>query len=429
MINKLFKTVEQVVSWRLCAGCGACVAACPENNIHLVDVPDQGLRPVVNSAKCQKCGECIKVCPGIEISHQPFNNETIPELRKAWGPVLEVWEGYASDREIRFKGSSGGIATALSLYSVEQEKCGGVLHIGTQPDRPLQNVPVFSKSKRELLANTGSRYSPAAPCEKLNWIQKAASPCVFIGKPCDVVALRKLQAAKPELKGKVGLSISIFCAGTPSTNGTKSILDALRVTEGEVREIRYRGYGWPGTTTIKIKGSNSKIQQMSYEQSWGGILSRHGQFRCRLCPDSTGEFADISCGDAWCREIEPNDLGWSLVLVRTERGRVVLQKAISAGYIKGQQVDWRILHQSQKALLSKRQNLFGRLLAMRMMRVPTPNFGRFPLFANWWRLPAFDKSRSVFGTLYRVISRRWNKPLPTTFGDLFQRKRMQKNES
>jgi len=42
-------------------GCGACVVTCPENNIRLVDLPDQGLRPLVNSAKCRKCGECPKV--------------------------------------------------------------------------------------------------------------------------------------------------------------------------------------------------------------------------------------------------------------------------------------------------------------------------------------------------------------------------------
>lgn len=411
MPTRRLRTIEQVVSWRLCTGCGACVVACPENNIRLVDVPDQGLRPVVNSTKCQKCGECIKVCPGIGVSHQGFNSETIPELRKAWGPVLEIWEGYATDPEIRWKGSSGGVATALSLYCVEQAKWAGVLHTGAKPDSPLQNAPLFSKTKGELLACTGSRYSPAAPCEKTEWIQKAASPCVFIGKPCDVAALRKLQAVNPELKGKVGLTVSIFCAGTPSTNGTRSILDVLGVTEAEVREIRYRGNGWPGRTTIRIKGSNGEFRQMSYQQSWGVILSRHSQFRCRLCPDSTGEFADISCGDAWHREIESDDRGWSLVLARTERGRRILHHARQTGYVTLEQVEPWTLPASQESLLNRRRHLWGRLVTMRMMRVPAPHFGRFPLFANWWSLSAFDKARSVFGTLYRIVSRKWNKPL------------------
>lgn len=405
-----FKRVDEVVVWRLCMGCGACASACPEHNIELVDVVDQGLRPVVNSAKCSKCGECVKVCPGIKISHQAFNSQVITELRQAWGPVLEVWEGYATDPEIRYKGSSGGVATALALFCVEEEQASGVLHIGANPEAPLQNVPVFSKSREELLACAGSRYSPAAPCEKLDWIEQAQSYCVFIGKPCDVAALHKSRAVKPVLDNKVGLAISIFCAGTPSTEGTKMLLDTIGIKSEQVEEIRYRGYGWPGTTTIKIKESKQKYQ-ITYNESWGGILSKYVQMRCRLCPDGTGEFADISCGDPWYREIKLDELGWSLVLVRTERGQRILHRAMEAGYIRLERAEPQILAASQKALLKRRQHLYGRLLGMRIMRIPALRFEGFSLFPNWCDLSVSGKARSIAGTIKRIIQRNWTKPL------------------
>lgn len=412
-----FKRVDQVVAWRLCMGCGACVAACPEKNIQLVDVTDQGLRPVVNSAKCQKCGECVKVCPGIELSHQPFNSETIPKLLESWGPVLEVWEGYAADPEMRFEASSGGAATALALFCLEKENFSGVLHIGTKPEAPLQNVPVFSRDRADLLTCTGSRYAPAAPCAKLDWIECAESSCLFIGKPCDVIALRKSQAVNSNLNKKVGLAISIFCAGTPTTNGTYKLLDALGVKPDEAEELRYRGRGWPGMTTVMIKGNNGETRQMSYEESWGEILSKNVQLRCRLCPDSTGEFADISCGDPWYREVEPDEPGWSLVLVRTECGRRMLRRAMEAGYIKLEKARPAVLAASQKALLNKRRNLWGRLMAMRIMRIPVPHFEGFSLFSNWRDLSVSKKTRSIAGTFKRVFQRRWTKPLDVLQGD------------
>jgi coenzyme F420 hydrogenase subunit beta len=149
---------------------------------------------------------------------------------------------------------------------------------------------------------------------------------------------------------------------------------------------------------------------MSYKDSWGDILSKYGQLRCRLCPDSTGEFADISCGDPWYRKIEPDELGRSLVLVRTERGRQILRKAMDAGYLQLERVQPEVLAASQKGLLEKRQMLFGRLLTMRIAFVPVPRFEGFSLFRNWLKLPWFLRLRSILGTLRRIITRGWIRP-------------------
>jgi len=414
MINSRFKTARQVVLWRLCMGCGACIFACEDNNIKLVDVPEQGLRPEVDIASCKQCGKCVQVCPGVRFTSPKSNGRAIPELLRSWGPVLEVWQGYAADSEIRFKGSSGGLVTALALYCQEKEHLSRVLHIGGDPSRPWRNKSVISHNRSELLANAGSRYSPAAPCEKVSCILEADSRCVFIGKPCDVEALSKLQEAKPALRDKIGLTVSIFCAGTPSANGTKAMLEFMGLRQDEVTEIRYRGYGWPGMTSVKHRG-NEQLYQLTYEQSWGDILSHYVPLRCRLCPDGTGELADISCGDPWYRHGQPNDPGQSLVLVRTERGHKFLHRALESGYVRLTRTESKSVPLSQKSLLNKRRNLWGRLLAMRMMRIPTPHFGGFSLFANWCRLSVYEQICSVAGTFYRVISRKLNRPLERCF--------------
>lgn len=367
------------------------------------------IRPLIDLARCQLCGQCLQVCPGIEISHRDFSSGAISRLRRSWGPVLKVWQGYATDPEIRFKASSGGIATALSLFCLERKGSTGVLHIGADSKTPLKNIPVFSTSREQLLAHAGSRYSPAAPCQRFDWIKEADAPCVFIGKPCDIAALSKAQIMDPLLDGNVALTIGIFCAGTPGNKGTRVLLRAFGVQPDDVAELTYRGWGWPGMATVKLKAANGPDRKMTYEHSWGVILSRHVMLRCRLCPDSTAEFADISCGDLWAGLAGPSDPGRSLVLVRTQKGAEILKEAMKAHYLDLTPAALHSLAASQPALLNKRRQVWGRLLAMRIMRLPTPRFRGFSLFTNWCRLPASDKLRSVLGALRRIISRKWGK--------------------
>ena len=210
---KRIRTVEDIVRWRLCVGCGACSYVCPEQAIELIDVVNEGIRPRVRTVDCQDCpAPCLQVCP----SHLSDFSESVrvpgemQELSDLWGPVLEIWEGHATDQEIRYRSASGGVLTALSLYCLEKEGMAGVLHIGQDPDNALRNRTRLSRSRSQLLENTGSRYAPASACDSLLEIESAPRPCVFIGQPSEVVALRKAQRLRPGLNAKVGLAMSFF---------------------------------------------------------------------------------------------------------------------------------------------------------------------------------------------------------------------------
>jgi coenzyme F420 hydrogenase subunit beta len=148
-------------------------------------------------------------------------------------------------------------------------------------------------------------------------------------------------------------------------------------------------------------------------ESWG-FLQRYRPYRCHLCPDGTGEFADLACGDPWYREIPENEPGHSLVVVRTERGRRILRAAIEAGYVHLKRVDLNALADSQINLLGKRKAIFGRLLAMRLFGLPVPTLVGFSLFENWRKLPLKEKLRSTVGTARRIITRRYYRKLNYT---------------
>lgn len=409
----VFQNVADVASWRMCVGCGACAYACPQDKVQIVNFADQGLRPVLSDVACGgdgQCRDCLDVCPGIDVSHDARSVEppggAIAGLAESWGPVLEVWEGFPADSEIRYNGSSAGMASALALFCIESLGMRGAVHIRGEERAPHINTTAFSRTREELLASTGSRYAPASPCDRLGAIEDAGGPSVFVGKPCDVEALRKAQAIRPALDRNVGVAIGIFCAGTPSTQGTIDLLQRHGIRPEEVEELRYRGRGWPGHFAVRLKGDPNWRNLATYAEAWG-FLQAYRPYRCYLCPDGTSEFADISCGDPWYREVEPDELGTSLVVVRTETGRDIVRRAIEAGAVRLARVEAATLAMSQRELQFKRGAIWGRVLTLRALGVPSPRFSGFSLFRNWLRIPFGHKLRSIVGTARRVIQRKY----------------------
>lgn len=385
--------------------------------IEMVDDLEHGRRPFVECDKVDLAAdrEALAVCPGIQVEHtfDRRDPELIRELTEAWGPVYEVWEGHASDCEVRFAGSSGGAASALALFCIEQVAFHGVLHIAARPDAPYLNHTVLSTTRAQILERTGSRYAPASPCDGLQVIEDAPGPCVFIGKPCDVAAVQKARRLRPALDAKIGLTIAFFCAGVPATQGTLDLLKCVGVESPErITSLRYRGHGWPGRWTVHWRDGDNRPRQasLSYEESWS-FLSGFGQWRCRLCPDHTGEFADLAVGDPWYRSVQPGEPGSSLVVARTRRGRAFLYAAADAGHLIITAHDPTLLPRSQRNLLRGRAAVWGRLLVLRSMGMPAPRFVGFPMLRLWLTCLSFSEQlRSTLGTARRVFRKRMYEP-------------------
>lgn len=410
LVGTSIRGIRDVAEHHLCVGCGACAYAQPAE-VRMVDDLRQGRRPVVlpdGGGKEPDTSAALAICPGAALTG-PGDGAGDREALTGWGTVLEVWEGHAADPQVRHAASSGGAATALALYALEHAGMHGVLHIRARKDVPYLNETVLSRDRDALLAATGSRYAPASPCDRLDLVADAPGPCVFIGKPCDVAAASNLRQGDPRLDARLGLTIGIFCAGTPSTNGTLEMLRAMGIDDpDDLVSIRYRGNGWPGRAEAQVRTpAGIRSHELTYEQSWGSILQRHRQWRCYVCPDHTGEFADIAVGDPWYREIADDEPGRSLVVVRTDRGRRLLRGAVEAGALACERVDHRLLPASQPNLLETRGATWGRIAVTRVLGVATPRYRNLPTFPIWWRqLTPKQKAQSLYGTAKRVVAKR-----------------------
>lgn len=414
---RVIDNITDVTAKQLCCGCGACAWADPAS-LQMVDDKDHGRRPVLREGKTagQIDPQTMQLCPGARLTHRFDANDPqyISSLAAGWGPVLELWEGWATDDALRWAGSSGGGASAVALACLQSLNYAGVLHIAQRPDLPILNHTVMSTTREQLLARAGSRYAPASPCDRLDLIEQADGPCVFIGKPCDVAAVGEARQQSSGLDQNLGLTIGIFCAGTPNLKATALLLRELGVDDWrQINTLRYRGEGWPGrmkATRLADGASPTALGDpsgLSYEHGWGRILQKHRQWRCYICPDHTGEFADIAVGDPWYRPIEADEAGSSLFVIRTPRGREVFHQAMADGWIQAKPCDPQILPQSQPNLLRTRGSLAGRLLTLRLTGAGTPRYRGFATWRFWWgQLNWAEKLQSVTGTFKRIWRRK-----------------------
>ena len=363
--------IDDVVRNDLCSGCGAC---CQLDPGLAMELDSNGFaRPQRVATTPEAADESVvrsfdHVCPGrrIEVPHRPGQRE-----HPTMGRYLEAWTGWSRNPEIRHRGSSGGVITALVAWQVGRGRSATAAT--ASPHDPRRTVDVAITSREEALATAGSRYAPASLA------RVPARDGVTVGKPCEIAALRQLDTSGGETERP--LYLSFFCAGTPSQAATDRLVEEVGCGTTAIDDLWYRGRGWPGRFTVVAEGEQHSL---SYEESWGAHLGRSLQWRCKICPDGVGELGDITAADFW----EADEGGYptfseqdgrSAVIVRTEYGRQILREAIEDGVLEVVPLDLDDLAKVQPLQVTRRSTLLGRLAASRLSGRSTPRYQGMPL--------------------------------------------------
>lgn len=397
-------TLRRVVTSGLCAGCGGCAAVAPEAISMTVGASGYA-RPVQLAPVSDQAEAGIdSFCPGVRLDLQACGRHTHP----LWGPYVAIRAGHATDPDLRKNASSGGVLSAVLVDLLASGQVDEVVQTAASRQDPIGTETVTSTHARDVFGAAGSRYAPSAPLAQLDQALARGRRIAFVGKPCDVAALRQMAPLDPRIDLQVKVAISFFCAGVPSRKGALRILDALKVDPTEVTAFRYRGDGWPGFATATLKDGTSR--RMSYADSWGGILSRYVQKRCKLCPDGTGGFADLVCADAW--ETDENGYplfeereGISLVMTRTGLGEDVLQGAVARGAVSVSDFPVEDISAMQVGQTGKKRWLWARMAALRLLRRPVPEYRGFELGLNARAGGLRANLRQFLGMLWRELRR------------------------
>lgn len=399
-------TLQEIVSSGLCSGCGACVAILSDDVLEMRMCEEGYLRPYAkrnlstrDQAKLRSC------CPGIGLAHSGAFDFGV-KYDPIWGPIVSLAAGHAFDPEVRRTASSGGVLSALLIHLLESGKVDFVVHTRSSTENPLKNETAFSRTRSDVLRAAGSRYSPAAPVAELPRALAQGGRFAFVGKPCDVAAVRKICCADPVTAGRIPYLLSFMCAGTPGLDGTFEILKQLQISPQDVISFRYRGEGWPGKARATMR--DGQTRSMTYNMAWGSILNRYLQARCKMCADGTGEFADVVCADAWFGKNGYPDFaeadGRSLVISRTQRGQNMVDAALGRQCLELEAFPLDNLAEIQPYQQNRKQTMRARLLAATLLHRRHPEYGGFALKACARSLSWRASAKAFFGTAKRILS-------------------------
>jgi coenzyme F420 hydrogenase subunit beta len=395
-------TLSRVLKGELCAGCGLC-ASVAGDAVALELAPPGYLRPrQIATVTPEVERKIARACPGSEVA--PWGDGA--NVDPAWGPLGTVATGHATDEGLRHNASSGGMISALLDHALASGLVDAVVQTRADTIDPVGNITVISTTPAEVEASAGSRYAPSAPLSTIDALLADGRRFAFVGKPCDISALRQLGTLDPRVAECIPVMLAFFCGGIPSRAGSHAVIRAMGYEPREVTAFRYRGNGWPGQA--RATRADGSYAEMSYAKSWGAHLSGHVQFRCKICPDAVGGVADIACADAWYGGESgypqfDEAAGRSLVIARTPAGEALLAGAVETQTVAIEPLDPREIDLMQPAQKRRKALLVARNAALMVTLQPRPTVRGLALLRATRMTSLKLQVRNFLGTVSRVV--------------------------
>ena len=366
-------TLEEIVGNGLCIGCGLCRSIAGRNQIDLVMTPQGRERPLVRRPLERADLERINaVCPGTRIGGTDTAACNTAMHDTVWGAAERLSIGYARDPLVRFRGSTGGVLTALGQFLLSSGRVNFVLHVGASRSAPMRSERRLSFDAAAVLDGAGSRYGPVAVLTDFCEILERAEPFALIAKPCDVTAVRNLGRIDARVDCYMRYALTLVCGGASDLRKSEEVLQHFRIHESELALFRYRGHGNPGLTRIETK--DGRAFELTYQQLWEDESKWMIQPRCRICPDAIGLEADIAASDVWPGGSPTGeDAGFNGIVVRTARGLELYEAAVAAGALTiDHSATYADFDRFQPHQVRKRRAVWARLKALQVSGKPVP---------------------------------------------------------
>lgn len=309
-------SVNEVLSYEKCVGCGACVSECPVSAIKLAGDEHGIYRSYVDGKKCIACGKCVDVCPALELPKNFNSND----------PVSYAF--IHKDNTTVKESSSGGAFTALAQTVLSDN--GIVVGASWRDDFRVEHVVIENIS--DLYKLQKSKYFQSymgSTYKKVKDYLDNGRKVLFTGTPCQVVGLKKyLKKPYSNL-----ILVDLLCANCPSAEIFNKYISEINVS-GNIKNYNFRykketNEVWDAKSVkLELKNGEQIVEDIDndmylkvYHTCSLGLSSQ-----CMDCKyQGNKRYGDITIGDCWGIDrfdsTVKHKYGVSAIIVNNEKGQ------------------------------------------------------------------------------------------------------------
>jgi len=321
---------QEVVTSGLCTGCAGCIIACPHDVLKYNDQDgdyrpwkvDEDGGPLDCTHGVKGCTMCTRACPRFrtwesEIDTFLFGRER--QAEEVAGVAGDIVLARATDPAVAEVGQDGGLVSAILIWALEHDVIDAALVSAVEGEGTWKAVPAVARTRQEVLATAGSRYTYSANTLAYpQAIAAGAERIALVGMSCQASVPAVMKARKTgKVARRLALSIGLLCSKTFDDAIFPDLFEAKYGLErAEITKINIKG-------VFQIWTRDGGYHEVPLKE--GHAWTREG---CTSCPDFAAEHADISTGGIGAFS------DWTLTIVRTDQGRDILAGMVADGVIE-----------------------------------------------------------------------------------------------
>lgn len=311
--------MREICTKEQCTGCTACESICVHNAINMRVDSVGFLYPEINANICIKCGMCDLVCPIFnEISQRK--------------PVSS-WVAKARDNAEQLTSTSGGIASVLSRYIIEDKK-GVVYGCSSEDSNHVRHIRI--DKIKDLHKLKGSKYVQSDITGIFRSVKRDLldlRTVLFIGTPCQNAGL--ISYLRKDYDNLY--CVDFVCHGVPSQKMLSDHINDLGLDKNaSTVAFRYKRKSRGSKYMLTI---TDKCGSILYKKPYGidlymsgfilGLFYRESCYHCKYAVPY--RVSDLTIGDYWDKTSQysmlvNSDDGLSQMNINTEKGKRLINE-------------------------------------------------------------------------------------------------------